>query len=568
MSTICMPKSILDKLDRACKSFLWESSVEHKKQHLVAWNKVTRPKSEGGLGIRAAQDMNKALVAKLGWRLFHDHDSLWVKLVKKNNKVGNIHDGSWLIKKGTWSSTWRSIASGLRDVVIPSKIWVLGNGRQVKFWTDRWLFNRILSEEAGGLLPQGYESMVVNDLWRDGNGWRMDMITPYVSDNARLELTSVVVDKVTGARDRLSWSESVDGNFSVKSAYNLLTRNSDPRPNLEKFYSRVWRVTAPERVRVFLWLVGNQVLMTNAERSRRHLSSTDVCPVCKGGVETILHILRDCPAMMGIWTRILPPRKRRTFFDKSLLEWVFDNLSDENEYCESTWATMFAMAVWWSWKWRCDNVFGNNIKCRDRTQFIKELARDVTLSHRLHNGSSTSGSRGDVLVGWVMPTDGWIKLKTDGASHGNPGLATAGGVLRDGYGDWCGGFSLNIGRCTAPLAELWGVYYGLYIAWEKKITRLELEVDSQLVVGFLKTGVSEMHPLSFLVRLCHGFLSRDWIVRISHLCREANRLADGLANYAFSLPIGFHFFDAVPNDVDSLFRDDVIGSTRPRRIRL
>ncbi|KAG7599981.1 Reverse transcriptase zinc-binding domain [Arabidopsis suecica] len=532
MSTICMPKSILDKLDHASKSFLWGSSVEHKKQHLVAWNKVTRPKSEGGLGIRAAQDMNKALVAKLGWRLFHDHDSLWVKLVKKKYKVGNIHDGSWLIKKGTWSSTWRSIASGLRDVVIPGKSWVLGNGRQVKFWTDRWLFNRILSEEAGGLLPQGYESMVVNDLWRDGNGWRMDMITPYISNNARLELTSVDVDKVTRARDQLSWSESVDGNFSVKSAYNLLTRNSDPRPNLEKFYSRVWRVTAPERVRVFLWLVGNQVLMTNTERSRRHLSSTDVCPVCKGGVETILHILRDCPAMMGIWTRILPPRKRRTFFDKSLLEWVFDNLSDENEYCESTWATMFAMAVW------------------------------------LHNGSSTSGSRGDVLVGWVMPTDGWIKLNTDGASHGNLGLATAGGVLRDGYGDWCGGFSLNIGRCTAPLAELWGVYYGLYIAWEKKITRLELEVDSQLVVGFLKTGVSEMHPLSFLVRLCHDFLSRDWIVRISHVYREANRLADGLANYTFSLSNGFHFFDAVPNDVDSLFMDDVIGSTRPRRIRL
>lgn len=117
---------------------------------------------------------------------------------------------------------------------------------------------------------------------------------------------------------------------------------------------------------------------------------------------------------------------------------------------------------------------------------------------------------------------------------------------------WYGGFSLNIGRCTEPLAELWGIYYGMYIVWEKKITQLELEVDSQLVVGFLKTGVSEKHPLSFLVRLCHGFLSRDWTVRISNVYRKANRLADGLANYAFSLPIGFHFFDVVLNVVDSL----------------
>ncbi|XP_019097453.1 PREDICTED: sugar transporter ERD6-like 17 [Camelina sativa] len=69
---------------------------------------------------------------------------------------------------------------------------------------------------------------------------------------------------------------------------------------------------------------------------------------------------------------------------------------------------------------------------------------------------------------------------TDGASHENPGLATAGGVLRDRMGQWCRGFALNIGICSAPLAELWGVYYGLHIAWEQRVTRLELEVDSEL----------------------------------------------------------------------------------------
>ena len=104
-----------------------------------------------------------------------------------------------------------------------------------------------------------------------------------------------------------------------------------------------------------------------------------------------------------------------------------------------------------------------------------------------------------------------------------------------------------------------GVYYGLYTAWGKRITRLELEVDSEVVVGFLKQGIGETHPLSFLVRLCHGFLSKDWIVRISHVYREANSLADGLANHAFSLPLGFHFFDSVPFAVDTLFSEDNNG---------
>ena len=178
------------------------------------------------------------------------------------------------------------------------------------------------------------------------------------------------------------------------------------------------------------------------------------------------------------------------------------------------------------------------------------------------------GDRTEIMIGWTPPRVGWMKLNTDGASHGNPGLATAGGVLRNGDGEWCGGFVFNIGRCSAPLAELWGVYYGLVIAWEKGISRLEVEVDSKMVVEFLTMGIGETHPLSFLVRLCHGFLTRDWLVRILHVYREANHLADGLTHLAFSFPFGFHRLDTAPLDVFSLLREDVDGPLRPRQVRL
>lgn len=129
-------------------------------------------------------------------------------------------------------------------------------------------------------------------------------------------------------------------------------------------------------------------------------------------------------------------------------------------------------------------------------------------------------------------------------------------------------FSLNIGICSAPLAELWGVYYGLYIAWGKRVERLELEVDSELVVGFLKTRISDFHSSSFLVRLCHSFISRDWIVRISHVYRESNRLVDELANYAFSLPLDFHTFKACPPCVALIVDDDIRGTTVSRNVRV
>lgn len=64
------------------------------------------------------------------------------------------------------------------------------------------------------------------------------------------------------------------------------------------------------------------------------------------------------------------------------------------------------------------------------------------------------------------------------------------------------------------------------------MTRLELEIDSEMVVGFFKTVIEDSHPLLFLVRLYYGFISKDWIVRIGHVYREGNGLADGLANHA------------------------------------
>lgn len=173
----------------------------------------------------------------------------------------------------------------------------------------------------------------------------------------------------------------------MKSAYELITRDDAPRPYMGSFFKSMWRVVAPERVKIFLWLVGNQAIMTNAERYRRHLSGTDVCQVCKGGIETILHVLRDCPAMEGIWSRTVQATKRQAFFSMPLFEWIYRNLSGHDVRDGIPWATTFALAVWWGWKWRCGNVFGDTRLWRDRVQFLRNLAKEViSVTEKENNG--------------------------------------------------------------------------------------------------------------------------------------------------------------------------------------
>lgn len=466
MSTIYLPASTLEKLDSLSRNFVWGGG-----QHLVAWDKICRPKTDGGLGIRKSREMNKALVAKVGWRLLNDNNSLWARVLRKKYVVGNIHDSTWRTVGKNVSSTWRSVAMGIREVVSAGHSWVIGNGRGIRFWKDRWLAGQTLMSVVIADLPENYESITARDLWVEGRGWDFTRITPFVTEETRLELLAVVVNTATGGQDRLSWGETPTGQFTVKSAYDLISRDDAPRANMGSFFCSMWRVVAPERVKLFLWLVGSHAIMTNAERYRRHLSGTDVCQVCRGGVETILHVLRDCPAMEGIWNKLVPRTKRDAFFSMPLFEWLYRNLSDNKAGEAIPWATMFAVSVWWGWKWRCGNVFGENRLWRDRVQFLINLAKEVMLVKEVEKGHIVIGQRIEVMIGWIPPRVGWMKLNTDGASHGNPGQASAGGVIRNGDGEWCGGFTLNIGRCSAPLAELWGVYYGQLVAWKKSFRR-------------------------------------------------------------------------------------------------
>ena len=50
--------------------------------------------------------------------------------------------------------------------------------------------------------------------------------------------------------------------------------------------------------------------------------------------------------------------------------------------------------------------------------------------------------------------------------------------------------------------------------------------------------------------------------------RKSNRLANGLVNYAFSLPLGFHVFFVTPDVVRSILLEDIGGSILPQNVRL
>ncbi|CAA7036544.1 unnamed protein product [Microthlaspi erraticum] len=215
----------------------------------------------------------------------------------------------------------------------------------------------------------------VRDLWQNGFGWLLPQIAPYVTDSIRLWLASVVVDDVMGARDRVSWGPAQDGEFSAKSAYAFLT------------------------------------VTTALSKICTHSSTLFGVPRCNKGFSlrrrgVYSAGIMGLPAMEGIWRRIVPPRRGVEFFASPLLSCLNLKLENTDDMRGYQWATVFAMDTWWGWKWwkspqhtqkqGIQAVWG--IKSRD-------------ISHEGEYGRGISG---------------------------NPGLATAGGVVRDGDGPMIG----------------------------------------------------------------------------------------------------------------------------------
>ena len=123
---------VCTEIDKANRNFLWGSSPEKRKIHLVNWNAVTLPKEHGGHGLHESTPKNLAVLAKLNWRLLSEDSSPWALILKAKYLSNN----PWS-SKGAYSCTWATckavkplLDTGLRKVIT--------SGTSTSFWFNKW----------------------------------------------------------------------------------------------------------------------------------------------------------------------------------------------------------------------------------------------------------------------------------------------------------------------------------------------------------------------------------------------------------------------------------------------
>ncbi|CAL1363580.1 unnamed protein product [Linum trigynum] len=570
MQVELMPKMICKSLDRVNRGFLWGDSEEKKKLHLVRWQQLTLPKEQGGLGLRPAREVNLAMLAKCGWRLLTEKETLWAQLMR--SKYGKGRENLDIIKplKGS-SFTWNSISKA-GDLLKKGCGWNIHRGNLTRFWSDIWILQVPLKEVAISPIPEEEMNAMVADYVDEEGTWLTEKFEDFLPESVTHKITARAVDPLTGESDVLFWHPTSDGKFSAKSAYQLTQQPTAGEPN--SLWKNIWSLPVPERVRCFLWLVAHEKVSCNVQRVKRKITSSPFCYRCQSQEETSLHIFRDCPPAAFFWARTVPTEKQGDFFSMQLRQWLMENLqTEETPGLETPWKAFFSIAIWSLWKNRNEGVFKGSDKTLSPPSLTQAIKIKANLWHKawmapmdVLGRCSAPAHRTLRDIGWIPPPAGWMKMNVDGAANGTQGPAGAGGALRDHLGRWNKGFVVNLGTCSAVQAELWGIYHGLGVAWQAGSRTLIVESDSQLALQLIEKRNDPIHPQAAILTAIRRRLAQDWVVKLVHTYREGNRVADWLSKHSLVYPYGKCVLDLPPQGLNSILSDDTRGQTFPREV--
>ena len=82
MGVFQLPVKICNELNSMCARFWWGQTDSERKIHWKSWDFLTQPKREGCMRFRDIRSFNLAMIAKQGWRLLQERDSLLYRCFK------------------------------------------------------------------------------------------------------------------------------------------------------------------------------------------------------------------------------------------------------------------------------------------------------------------------------------------------------------------------------------------------------------------------------------------------------------------------------------------------------
>ncbi|KAG7572003.1 Reverse transcriptase domain [Arabidopsis suecica] len=343
-----LPNTCIREVEKLCSAFLWSGTDLNSHKAKISWEKVCRPKQEGGLGLRSLKEANTVCCLKLIWRIVSHSNSLWVNWIQtfilKQDSLWSLTNGTTV---GSW--IWRKLLK-YRTMAKPFCRVEVCNGEKTFFWYDNWSSVGSLLENVGS---RGFIDMGISKKSSLANAW-----TNHRRRRHRTGLLNIIEDELhlqrqqrNGNEDRFLWrgkNDTFRPKFSTKDTWNHIRTTA----TTVSWHRGVWFAHATPKYSFCMWLAAHNRLSTGDRMIKWNHGAPGNCVLCQHHLETRDHLYFSCQYGSKIWAALAKGLlKARYTTDWSL---ILDYISNQRLECVEGFLIRYVLqvAVYMIWKER------------------------------------------------------------------------------------------------------------------------------------------------------------------------------------------------------------------------
>lgn len=328
--------------------------------------------------------------------------------------------------------------------------------------------------------------------------------------------------------------------FTIKSAFDMLRC----RREKEEWRANMWGKQIPFKLSFLLWRIWKGRIATEENLKRMGVTIASRCYCCEEfEEETIQHLFLTAPIAQKLWKQFASCAgiQQHGCLKQMITGWWEVNTPIKLKFI---FQAIPSIILWELWKRRNARRHGLDINFyKLKSQCVNTIIQLINMKYPWIKVPKNWGEMVKILkeykprlhycaVSWRKPHNGTIKCNTDGASRGNPGESAYAFCLRNDKGDIVYAEAGQLGNRTNMEAEILAVFKALRHCKRYNFNNYILETDTlsitNIIRGNWKVPWQQAEEILEIIELISSTQAK-----IQHVFREANKLADKLANEAF-----------------------------------
>lgn len=302
MSCFLLSVSLCKRIQSVLTRFWWDGPDNKRKMSWVAWEKLTKPKAGGGLGIRDIQRFNQTLLAKLAWWILTKPNCLLARvlLVKYCQKQSFLD----IATPSSCSHGWHGILHD-HNLLKSNLGRAIGNDNTTCVWQYSWISLDRNIKPFGPIREEAMD-LVVADLLTTDMRWNVKRIEELLPEFT-VEIQCLKPSNSV-AEDIYVWQPTPSRDNATKSGYFTASMglHQDPQNSSEMTFNRrrdVWSGNFSPKMRVFLWSIIQGALPLGENLQKRDIIQGSNCPRCNER-ESAVHCFFTCPFAREVWQHV------------------------------------------------------------------------------------------------------------------------------------------------------------------------------------------------------------------------------------------------------------------------